>query len=91
VPRGVVHERRRRAAELGQSLAAEYRASLVGRTAQVVIEKVLPGGGAEGLSERYVRVRLRGPLPAGAARRSILPVATTGLEGDALLGQVAPV
>ena len=91
VPRGVVHERRRRAAELGQSLAAEYRASLVGRTAQVVIEKVLPDGGAEGLSERYVRVRLRGPLPAGAARRSILPVATTGLEGDALLGQVAPV
>jgi hypothetical protein len=54
----------------------------------VVIEKLLPGGGAEGLSERYVRVRLRGPLPAGAERRMIVPVKTTGLEGEALSGEV---
>jgi threonylcarbamoyladenosine tRNA methylthiotransferase MtaB len=91
VPKAVIQDRRRRAAGLGESLAQAYRASLVGRTAQVVIEKMLPDGGAEGLSERYVRVRLRGPLPAGAARRSIVPVETSGIEGDALSGQVGPV
>ena len=88
VPRTTLHERCRRAVELGHTLAEAYRASLVGRTAQVVIEKLLPDGGAEGLSERYVRVRLRGPLPPGAERRMIVPVKTTGLEGEALSGEV---
>jgi threonylcarbamoyladenosine tRNA methylthiotransferase MtaB len=82
VPRATLHERCRRAAELGHALAEAYRASLVGRTAQVVIEKLLPDGGAEGLSERYVRVRLRGPLPPGAGRRTIVPVRLRRLDGE---------
>jgi tRNA A37 methylthiotransferase MiaB len=82
VPRTALHERCRRAAELGHTLAEAYRASLVGRTAQVVIEKLLPGGGAEGLSERYVRVRLCGPLPPGAERRMIVPVRLRRLDGE---------
>ena len=64
------------------ALAEAYRASLVGRTAQVVIEKLLPDGGAEGLSERYVRVCLRGPLPPGAERRMIVPVRLRRLDGE---------
>jgi threonylcarbamoyladenosine tRNA methylthiotransferase MtaB len=82
VPRTTLHERCRRAAELRHTLAEAYRASLVGRTAQVVIEKLLPDGGAEGLSERHVRVRLRGPLPPGAERRMIVPVRLRRLEGE---------
>ena len=82
VPWTTLHERCRRAAELGHTLAEAYRASLVGRTAQVVIEKLLPGGGAEGLSERYVRVRLRGPLPPGAERRMIVPMRLRRLDGE---------
>lgn len=82
VPRATLHERCRRAAELGHALAEVYRASLVGRTAQVVIETLLPDGGAEGLSERYVRVRLRGPLPPGAERRMIMPVRLRRLCGE---------
>ena len=84
VPRTVVHERRRRAAELGRTLAEAYRASRVGGTAQVVIEKMLPDGGAEGLSERYLRVRVRGPLPAGAGRRMIVLVRLLAEAGDFL-------
>jgi len=90
VPRTVIRERRRRAAEVGRALADAYRTSLVGRTAQVVIEKLLPDGSAEGLSERYVRVHVCGPLPAGADRREIVPVALVGIEGDAISGVVRP-
>jgi len=90
VPRTVIHERRRRAAEVGRALADAYRTSLVGRTAQVVIEKLLPDGSAEGLSERYVRVHVGGPLPAGADRREIVPVALVGIEGDVISGVVRP-
>ena len=90
VPWTVIHERCRRAAEVGRALADAYRTSLVGRTAQVVIEKLLPDGSAEGLSERYVRVHVCGPLPAGADRREIVPVALVGIEGDAISGVVRP-
>jgi len=74
VPREVIRARRRAVSALGDELAAAYRESLVGRSARVVLEALRPDGSAEGLSERYVRVRVRAPLPAGAARREILPV-----------------
>jgi threonylcarbamoyladenosine tRNA methylthiotransferase MtaB len=89
VPPEVIRARRRQAAALGQQLAAAYRAGLVGSAARVVIEKVLAGGAAEGLSERYVRVRIRGPLPPGARRREILPVRLTG-AGHGFLDAAAP-
>jgi threonylcarbamoyladenosine tRNA methylthiotransferase MtaB len=83
LPRAVIQERRCRAAELGARLAAAYRVSQVGHAARVVIEKMLAEG-AEGLSERYLRVRIRGALPTGAGRRAIVPVRITGACGDRL-------
>ncbi|HUU91215.1 MAG TPA: tRNA (N(6)-L-threonylcarbamoyladenosine(37)-C(2))-methylthiotransferase MtaB [Phycisphaerae bacterium] len=74
VPHETVRARRRAVSALGDALAAAYRKSLVGRAARVVLETLHPDGSAEGLSERYVRVHVRAPLPAGAGRREMLPV-----------------
>jgi threonylcarbamoyladenosine tRNA methylthiotransferase MtaB len=61
VPAPVIRDRRRRAAAVGEELAAAYRRGLVGREARVVIERVAPDGAAGGLCERYVRVRIAPP------------------------------
>jgi len=74
VPPNVIRARRAEAGALGKALAAAYRAGLVGRTAEVIVEAVAPDGSADGLSERYVRVRIRGPLPAGVRRRDLVAV-----------------
>jgi len=87
VPRETVRARREAASALGRELAAAYRAALVGRPARVVVETIHADGSAEGLSERYVRVRLRGPLPRGTAQHGILPVRLVGVAGDALEGE----
>ncbi len=84
VPRETIRARRRAVSALGDALAARYRESLVGRTARVVLETLHPDGSADGLSQRYVRVHVRGPLPAGAARREILPVRLLRTAGDHL-------
>ena len=84
VPRETIRARRRAVSTLGDALAGAYRESLVGRTAGVVLETLHPDGSAEGLSQRYVRVHVRGPLPAGAARREILPVRLLRTAGDRL-------
>jgi len=82
VPPDVIRARRRAVSALGDRLAAAYRESLVGRTARVVVEALHGDGSADGLSERYVRVHVRAPLPAGAARREILPVRLLSTAGD---------
>jgi threonylcarbamoyladenosine tRNA methylthiotransferase MtaB len=74
VPPETIRTRRQAVSALGEALAAAYRESLVGRAARVVLETLHADGSAEGLSERYVRVHVRAPLPAGAARRQIVPV-----------------
>ena len=84
VPRETTRARRRAVSALGDRLAGAYRESLVGRTARVVLETLHPDGSADGLSQRYVRVHVRGPLPAGAARREILPVRLLRTAGDHL-------
>lgn len=89
VPGDVVRERCGRAMALGRELAAAYRARLVGREGRVVVESLDADGSAAGTSERYVRVRIAGPLPAGVRRRAIVParlIRTTGdgLEAEAL-------
>jgi threonylcarbamoyladenosine tRNA methylthiotransferase MtaB len=84
VPREVARERRRRATEVGEDLAAVYRRRLVGRREQVVLETVSDAGPAEGVAARYVRVRVDGPLPEGAARRDLVPVRLEEVEGEAL-------
>jgi threonylcarbamoyladenosine tRNA methylthiotransferase MtaB len=84
VPREVARERRGRATEVGEDLAAVYRRRLVGRREQVVLETVSGNGPAEGVAARYVRVRMDGPLPDGAVRRDLVPVRLEGIEGEAL-------
>ena len=84
VPRETIRARRRAVSALGDALAGAYRESLAGRTARVVLETLHPDGSADGLSQRYVRVHVRGPLPAGAARREILPVRLLRTAGDHL-------
>ncbi|MFO8012229.1 MAG: radical SAM protein, partial [Phycisphaerae bacterium] len=86
VPRQVARDRRRRAAEVGEDLAAGYRRRLVGRREQVVLETVPGAGPAEGVAARYVRVRIRGPVPDGAARRDLVPVRLEAVDGEALTG-----
>jgi len=84
VPRETIRARRQAVSALGAASAAAYRESLVGRAARVVLETLHPDGSAEGLSERYVRVHVRAPLPAGAARRDILPVRLLSAADDVL-------
>jgi len=84
VPPKAVRERCRRAAELGDDLAAAYRRRLVGRDEQMAVESVRRDGSAEGLAARYVRVMVRGLLPPGAGRRDLVPVRLTGVAGDAM-------
>jgi len=88
VPRDAARQRRRQAAELGQALADAFRRRLVGRPETVAVERLGRDGSAEGTAARYVRVRIHGPLPAGAARRGLLPVRLDGLEGEAIVGTV---
>ena len=84
VPRETIRARRQAVSALGNRLAAAYRESLVGRAARVVLETLHPDGSAEGLSERYVRVHVRAPLPATAARRDIVPVRLLSTADDVL-------
>jgi threonylcarbamoyladenosine tRNA methylthiotransferase MtaB len=89
VPRDVIRARRRDVAALGEELAARFREGLVGSTAEVVLERLLPGGAAEGTSERYVRVRVTGLTPA-AARRDLVAVRLARTAGGRLEGEAAP-
>ena len=89
VPAEVIRRRRARAAELGETLARAYRESLIGRTAEVVIERVRSDGWAEGLSERYVRVRIAPPLGTGLARRDLVAVRIQRAAGDWLEAEPA--
>ena len=84
VPPKVLRERCRRAAELGEDLAAAYRRRLVGRDEQVAVESVRRDGAAEGLAARYVRVRIPGPLPGGAGPCDLVAVRLVGVKGDVL-------
>ncbi len=87
VPRAVAKDRRARAAALGAALGRAYRASLVGRTETVAVERVAADGAAGGLAARYERVRVAGPLPPGTGRRDLVRVrlgraTEDGLEGE---------
>ncbi len=90
VPGEAKRARVRRAAALGEELAEAYRRWLVGRREQVAVETVHRDGAAEGLAARYVRVRVRGPLPEGAGRRDLVPVRLKGADGEALAAQLEP-
>lgn len=86
VPSDVIRVRRARAAEVGDALGREFREHLTGRTAQVVIERVGADGSAEVLSERYVHVRIRGPLPEKGGRRTMVSVNLCRVNGGFLDG-----
>jgi threonylcarbamoyladenosine tRNA methylthiotransferase MtaB len=67
----------------GDALAAGYAARFLHRTVSVLPEKSLPDGMMEGLTEHYLRVRVKGP----AQKTEIAPVYVTGQSGALLFGE----
>jgi len=83
VPERVAGERRRRVAEEGARLAAEYARRFVGREVEVVVER---SDGASGLgrSEHYLVTHLAGRVPPPGTR---LAVRVARAELDALVAE----
>ena len=90
VPRAVIRARGREVAALGDELAARFRRDLVGSAAEVVIERRLPGGAAEGMSERYVRVRVAAGAMPGERCGGLVTVRLTRAAGGGLEGEAVP-
>jgi threonylcarbamoyladenosine tRNA methylthiotransferase MtaB len=87
VPERVTRERAARLRALAGDFFADYAARQKGRELDVIVEKVLPGGGWEGLSANYMTVRGgEGPPPALPGRR--LRVRIEKAERDFLWGGV---
>ena len=87
VPGAVIRQRMRHAAGVEAELATAYRASLVGRDLEVLVEtadEARPGH-VLGTACRGVRVSLRGMLPA--LRRQLVPVRVVGVAGEAVVGE----
>lgn len=85
VPGEVKEERSRYLRLLGDKLAAAYAARFVGRKLSVLVEKTLPAGGMEGLTEQYLRVNLE----SAALKPGIIVPATIVESRDSrLLGKL---
>jgi len=80
----VVHDRSRRARDLGREMAIEWAGSFVGRTVRVLFERRTRSGLLTGYTDRYVRLAAPGgdELIGHAARLRCL-----GREGTALGGR----
>ncbi len=87
VPPQITAGRRERLRLLEQELAGAYLRGLVGRRLDVLVEGAEAGrpGFVRGTACRYVPVVFRGHAPA--LIRRIVPVRTTAVAGDALLGE----
>lgn len=85
VPAGAAAERAARLSALGEELARKYAQSFVGETLGVLVEKILPGGYLEGLTEHYLRVRFPGDP---ALRSKIVPVLVTASGKGFLSGEM---
>jgi len=82
-----------RVQELQDSLLAETQAGWVGRRLEVLVERVEPGGAAEGRSYREAPdadglVRVEGP-PRSTGVGEYLPVVVTAAQGPELLARLA--
>jgi threonylcarbamoyladenosine tRNA methylthiotransferase MtaB len=87
VPPQVMEERRQRLVELERKLADQYRRSLLGRTATILVEGEDPHrpGRVTGTTCRYVQASVRGYAPA--LLRKLVPIRIEAVEGDMLLGE----
>lgn len=69
---------------LSEKKKRAYMSAQVGRTVDMLVEEVLPGGTCLGTSSNYLKVR----APArGLERGSIVPVGVQEVEGDRLVGK----
>lgn len=84
IPPGVIARRAETLRELGEGLAAEYASRFLHRQVKVLLEKSLPEGMMEGLTEHYLRVQIKGlfALPSETAS-----VYLTGQSGSLLFGE----
>ncbi|HHX77592.1 MAG TPA: tRNA (N(6)-L-threonylcarbamoyladenosine(37)-C(2))-methylthiotransferase MtaB [Firmicutes bacterium] len=85
VPGDVKEERSRYLRFLGDKLAAAYAARFVGRKLSVLVEKTLPAGGMEGLTEQYLRANLE---TAALKPGMIVPATIVASKGSRLFGKL---
>ncbi len=90
VPPQITAQRREHLQQLGRELAVAYIRQLLGRQLDVLVEGSDPhiAGNVLGTSCRYAAVSFAAHLPAVLGRR--VPVETTGIKGDSLVGNPAP-
>jgi threonylcarbamoyladenosine tRNA methylthiotransferase MtaB len=88
VPTPVKKARSEELIRLGRHLGRDFRESLIGRTLEVLVERLVAPGEGEGLTDNYVRVRFRGPR---ARPNEIVPVLLEEAGPDGLVGrEVSP-
>jgi len=89
IPEATIKRRARELRALGEKKAAAFRPSQIGRTLRVLTLRhdAEPQGTTPALSENFLRIRVRGTYAAN----QFLDVWISGVEGDSLLGDVAPV
>lgn len=85
VPPRVMGERAEILRALGKELAQEYAEKFLHTTLDVLLEKPLPGGNMEGLTEHYLRARLKGD---SALKSRMVPVFITGAREGLLYGEL---
>ena len=80
---GALSRRGRKALAAARRGAARYRQLLLGKTEEVLLEEEVAPGVWEGLSGRYLRVRLNGSFTGG----SLVPVRIISTEREPLSGR----
>ncbi|NLW10325.1 MAG: tRNA (N(6)-L-threonylcarbamoyladenosine(37)-C(2))-methylthiotransferase MtaB [Firmicutes bacterium] len=83
LPRRVIEERKKAALAVAGRVAAGYRQGLLGKTEEVLVEEETAPGCWEGLSGRYLRVRLEGSFTGG----TFVPVRIINADREPLLGR----
>jgi threonylcarbamoyladenosine tRNA methylthiotransferase MtaB len=83
LPRGVIEERKRKALAAAGRVSAGYRRMLLGKTEEVLLEEETAPGCWEGLSGRYLRVKLNGSFANGM----FVSARIINVEREPLIGQ----
>lgn len=83
LPRRVVEERKKKALAAARRGAARYRQLLLGKTEEVLLEEEVTPGVWEGLSNRYLRVKLNGAFTSG----DLIPVRIINTGREPLSGR----
>ncbi len=81
VPKALREERARRLIAVGNELAGAYRAALVGKTVEVLVEERDEDGMAQGYTAQYIPCRFPGGEPG-----RVIPVRVTGLSEEGVIG-----